>query len=68
MNIMHFVVAYPHPSVPDQGRLRQVVVGSQFSSDALLERLSALYPEHSPDLKGATFWKASRSSVAPFPA
>ena len=62
-----YVVAYPHPEVPPEKRIRPFRANSAFHGTTLLERLGDLYLNHRGNLEDATLWKASRPTVAKLP-
>ena len=66
-NYVRYIVVYPHPSVPKGERIRRIKLDSEARGETLCELLKSKYPEHSSDLRSATLWKASRSTVARLP-
>lgn len=62
----HYLVAYPHPSIPPTERIRPYRVGPEFKGE-LLKEIRAAYPQYSDDLKGATLWKVSCLTVVQLP-
>ena len=61
---MTYIVAYPHPDTLPRKSTRPIKLGSGSFGEDLLKELITPYPEHTTDLKGATFWKASHQRVA----
>ena len=62
----HYLVAYPHPSVPKNSRIEMVKLDSEVSGKMLRELLKSIYKEHSSDLDSATLWTVSHSAMAQF--
>ena len=60
----YYLVAYPHPKIPRRKRIKRFKVDSEGDGKVLLGLLKDAYPDHRDDLKNATLWKVSRSSVA----
>jgi len=67
MTTTTYTVAYPHPGVPSEERIKLFRPASGAGGDTLIELLCDHYPDHRDDLKGATLWKASRSTVVQLP-
>jgi len=66
-NYAHYLVAYPHPSVPKRSRIKLFKLDYETSGEMLRELLKSIYKEHSSDLDSATLWTASHSAMAQFP-
>lgn len=62
-----YLVAYPHPHIPQVNRILPCEVTSGTRGTQLIKQLIADYPEYSEDLKSATLWKASRPLVVQLP-
>jgi len=60
MTTRTYVVAYPHPSLRPRQRACKCKVDLQVGPIDLRSQLYEEYPDHTEDLKRATFWKVSR--------
>jgi len=63
----HYLVAYPHYTIPPRKRIKRLGLDSDAVGTELLRLLRDAHPDHAVDLDNATFWKVSRSTVARFP-
>jgi len=60
-----YIVAYPHPKVLRQTRILPFEgEGGKFLGAALHKDICDAYPDLRDDLRLATLWKASRSTMA----
>ena len=57
---MKYKVAYPNPSLRPADRLHLCNIDSQTNRRDILSQLCEKYPDHTKDLKHATFWKVGR--------
>jgi len=67
INYAHYLVAYPHPSVPQESRVKRIKLDSETDGETLRELLKSIHKEHSRDLASATLWTVSHSAMAQFP-
>jgi len=67
MTTTTYTVAYPHPEISPEERIELFRLDSDDDGDTLVERLCGHYLDHRDDLKDATLWKASRSTVVQLP-
>jgi len=63
----YYLVAYLHPSVPQESRIQRIKIDSETDGSMLRELLKSIYKEQSSDLERATLWTVSRSAMAQFP-
>ena len=59
-----YTVAYPHPKISRGKTILPFTANLEFDGFTLIEQLRVRYPDHCNDLKDASLWKVSRSSVA----
>ena len=62
-----YTVTYPHPEIHPEERIKLFTLDSDAGGGTLIRKLCDHYPDHRDDLKDATLWKASRSTVVQFP-
>ena len=62
-----YIFAYPHPSISPGKRIIPCKVDSGECGADILEQLIVAHPDRRDDLKDATLWQASLSSVARLP-
>ena len=67
MTTKFYIIVLPHPEVPPRRRILRFRLESEAGGDTVLERLCDTYPDQRDDLKDATLWKVSRSTVAQLP-
>ena len=59
-----YIAVYPHPEVSQDNRIVPLELGSMAPGSKVLQQLNDVYPDKRDDLKGATLWKVSCSTVA----